>query len=260
MRLFQVDAFTKNIYGGNPAGVCLPGGPMDEMSMQNIAMEMNLSETAFLYKNDDIYELRWFTPEAEIDFCGHATLSSAHILWEQGSEPSNKTISFNTRAGILTASLKGGMIEMDFPSLKVSAVEGNGAINDALGTEPLFTGTDGKRYLLEVGSLAELEGLNPDFGKLKAMGRTAFMVTCRSGDGKYDFYSRFFAPALGINEDPVTGSAHSYLTPYWADKLDKKIMRSFQVSKRGGEMECELKGDRVLLRGYAVTVFEALLK
>lgn len=263
MKLYQVDAFTKEFFRGNPAGVCiLPGNVMpDDHLLQNIAMEMNLSETAFFVKENDEYTLRWFTPEVEIDFCGHATLASAHILWETGRESIEKELLFNTKTGRLSAKKVGDRIELNFPALEVREIPSHEAINRALGTTPTFTGTDGKRHLIEINCCEELVCLTPDFNALRACGKTVFMVTCRSEKPDYDFYSRFFAPMVGINEDPVTGSAHSYLVPYWSKKLKKNIMRSYQASKRGGELECELTGDnRVLLRGNAVTVFEIEMK
>ncbi|AKB79559.1 phenazine biosynthesis protein, PhzF family [Methanosarcina horonobensis HB-1 = JCM 15518] len=258
MKLFQVDAFTNKLFKGNPAGVCiLPENFEDnDMLMQNIAMEMNVSETAFVVKKNDEYNLRWFTPETEVEFCGHATLSSAHILWEIGIVKSEDKIIFNTKSGKLFAGKSDNKIELDFPVIEVIEVSSNEMINSALGVEPLFTGTDGKRYLLEINDYNELINMKPNFEKLKEIGKTAFMVTCKSNNDKYDFYSRFFAPAVGINEDPVTGSAHSYLAPYWSRKLHKNVLYTFQASKQGGEIECELNKERVLLRGNAKTVFE----
>jgi len=258
MELFQVDAFTKQLFKGNPAGVCILHENVknnDEL-MQNIAMEMNVSETAFVTKKNDEYDLRWFTPETEVEFCGHATLSSAHILWETGLVQNDETIVFNTKSGKLLATKTDDRIELDFPAIEVTEISSKEMINNGLGVKPLFTGTDGKRYLLEINDYDELIKMKPNFEKLKEIGKTAFMITCESQDDKYDFYSRFFAPSIGINEDPVTGSAHSYLVPYWARKLNKSILYAFQASKRGGEIECELNKERVLLRGNAKTVFK----
>lgn len=263
MKLYQVDAFTSEIFRGNPAGVCvLPEQARgDDSLLQNIAMEMNLSETAFLYKQGDEYTLRWFTPLAEVEFCGHATLSSAHILWETGIESRDSEIIFNSKAGKLSARKLADAIELTFPALEVAEAEPDAGIARAFGIEPLFVGKDRHRYLIEVGSCNELLSLKPDFTALKKFGVTGFTLTCKSDDGKHDFCSRFFAPAVGIDEDPVTGSAHSYLTPYWARKLNKKKLLAYQASKRTGEIECELTDDnRVLLRGKAVTVFEIDMK
>ena len=262
MKIYQVDAFTNQIFRGNPAGVCIL--PMEKMKddelLQNIAAEMNLSETAFLCKQDGEYQLRWFTPEMEVQFCGHATLASAHILWEKEIEHTQDTIQFNTLTGKLYARFKLGKVELDFPTFDTEKVTAQKNINKALGIEPLFTGITRKSYLLEVANLEILKSLQPDFTKLKALGR-AFCVTCKSSDIDYDFYSRFFAPAVGLDEDPVTGSAHTSLAPYWSKKLGKNIMRACQASKRGGILECEMapKG-RVLIRGDARTVFEIEMK
>jgi PhzF family phenazine biosynthesis protein len=259
MKLYQVDAFTAEIFQGNPAGVCiLPAAKMrDELWLQNIAAEMNLSETAFLHKRGREYQLRWFTPTREVSLCGHATLSAAHILWETGRESPASTLLFNTLSGQLPVRRRGDWIELDFPRHEVKAIEDLPGLNAALGIEPLLSSSDGKAYLLEVKNLAVLKAIQPDFGRLKAFGNTTFTLTCRSDDPHYDFCSRFFAPALGIDEDPVTGSAHTRLAPYWARKLGKKKLRAFQASLRGGNLECELSGkDRVLIRGRAVTVFK----
>lgn len=258
MKLFQVDAFTNELFKGNPAGVCiLPENFKGNGTlMQNIAMEMNVSETAFVMRENDEFGLRWFTPETEVDFCGHATLSSAHILWELGLVEDEESIVFNTKSGKLFARKTGYRIELDFPAIEITEIYSQEMINNALGIQPLFTGTDGKRYLFEVSDFNELINMKPNFEKLKEIGKTAFMITCRSNNDKFDFYLRFFAPAIGINEDPVTGSAHSYLAPYWSRKLHKNLLYTFQASKRGGKIECELNKERVLLRGNAVTVFK----
>jgi len=259
MELYQVDAFTEIMFKGNPAGVCILDDDRieDDFFLQNVAMEMNLSETAFLKKKNNGYRLRWFTPETEVNFCGHATLSAAHILFEKGFESTGSVIVFNTLAGRLLARKKDSCIELDFPLIKTGRVEDNETANRALGIMPLYTGSDGKRYLIEIDSAETLKNITPDYMLLKSAGRTAFTVTCRSDNSEYDFYSRFFAPAIGINEDPVTGSAHSYLAPYWGEKLNKSILKGLQLSKRTGTIECELTGnDRVLLRGNAITVFE----
>jgi PhzF family phenazine biosynthesis protein len=263
MKLFQVDSFTNEIFKGNPAGVCIVPDNMNinDAMMQNIAMEMNVSETAFLKKINGEYDLRWFTPETEVDLCGHATLSGAHILWETGVEKLESEIVFNTKSGRLFAKRRNDKIELNFPSLEITQVPDNEKINDALGIKPLFTGTDNKRYLLEIDNYEELHEMKPDFNRLKEIGKTAFIITCKSDNNRYDFYSRFFAPSVGVNEDPVTGSAHSYLTPYWVKKLKKNILHAYQASKRGGEIECELTDNkRVLMRGNARTVFEIKMK
>ena len=258
MKIYQVDAFTNELFKGNPAGVCiLPNLKMtDNELLQNIAMEMNLSETAFLSKQNGEYRLRWFTPETEVDFCGHATLSAAHILWEIGSENKQTTIQFNTLIGILLARYKQDNVELDFPAFKVMQIPIKKNINRALGIESIFFGITRNKYLIEVENLQILKSIQPDFTKLKTLGR-GFIITCKSEDQGYDFYSRYFAPAVGVNEDPVTGSAHSSLTPYWSKKLGKNKLLAYQASKRGGTIGCELAPNgRVLLSGHAITVFE----
>ena len=259
MRIYQVDAFTNQVFKGNPAGVCIipPDKMKDDGLLQNIAAEMNLSETAFLSKQGGEYQLRWFTPATEVQLCGHATLSAAHILWELGLEKKQDVIQFNTLSGILFARYRQDKVELDFPLLEVTEIPSQKNINAALGIEPVYTGVSKNRYLIEVENYSILKAINPDFGKLREIGRAAFAVTCRSEDPDYDFYSRFFAPALGIDEDPVTGSSHSSLVPYWSKKLGKIKLMSYQASKRGGTLECELSpNNRVLIRGSAKTVFE----
>lgn len=263
MKIYQVDAFTNQIFKGNPAGVCiLPLSKMkDDELLQNIAAEMNLSETAFLSKQKLEYQLRWFTPETEVDFCGHATLSAAHILWETGIEKKPEVIQFNTLSGKLFARYKQHKVELDFPVFGVKQIPEQNNINLALGIKPIFIGTTRNRYLLEVEDFQVLNTMKPDFTKLKEIGRTAFIVTCKSDNPDYDFCSRFFAPGVGINEDPVTGSSHSSLMPYWSKKLGKGKLTGYQASKRGGVLECELtENGRVLIRGDAKTVFEINVK
>lgn len=263
MQIYQVDAFTDQIFKGNPAGVCiLPQSKMkDNELLQNIAAEMNLSETAFLSKRGGAYQLRWFTPETEVEFCGHATLSAAHILWETGVEKKPVVIQFNTLSGDLFARYVQDKVELDFPIFEVEESPKQVNINEALGIEPVFIGTSRKRYLLEVESYPALIAMHPDYRKLKEIGRTAFMVTCKADDPNYDFCSRFFAPAVGIDEDPVTGSSHSSLAPYWSKKLNKTKLIGYQASKRGGVLECELSSNnRVFIRGRAKTVFKINMK
>jgi PhzF family phenazine biosynthesis protein len=259
MRLYQVDAFTGQVFKGNPAGVCIltPEKMKDSVLLQNIAMEMNLSETAFLARQGNEYHLRWFTPEMEVELCGHATLSSAHVLFETGLEKAGAAILFNTLSGQLAARQRGDEIELDFPAYPVEKTVNQPKINAALGIAPVFTGKSNNNYLLEIADAAVLKSLNPDFTKLKILGKTGFIATCKSDDPAYDFYSRFFAPAVGINEDPVTGSSHSSLAPFWSQKLGKTKLMCYQASKRSGILECELASNgRVLIRGKAVTVFE----
>jgi PhzF family phenazine biosynthesis protein len=260
MKIYQVDAFTTEPFKGNPAGVCLLEKTMPEEWMRSLAMEMNLSETAFLLPKGDAFSLRWFTPRKEVRLCGHATLASAHILLESGIVQKDQTIQFDTLSGRLTARQDDGWIELDFPVRHTSACEGNSAINQALGVKPVATAISpsemGDYYLLELDSDTIVREMAPDFIQLEVCKARAVIVTSRSSDPQFDFVSRFFAPWLGINEDPVTGSAHCYLAPYWAGKLGKSEFRAYQASARGGVMGCRWEGERVFLRGQAVTIFK----
>jgi PhzF family phenazine biosynthesis protein len=266
LKIYQVDAFTSKAFGGNPAGVCiLPDDqPQDAGWMQKLAAEMNLSETAFLQRGDDGYNLRWFTPKAEVDLCGHATLASAHILWEFGHLPINDQARFHTRSGLLTAQRKGDWIEMDFPAKLEEPAEALPELNQALGVQPVYVGKNQFDYLVVVASEAEVRNAQPDFGRLQQLTVRGAILTARSETPQYDFISRFFAPAVGINEDPVTGSAHCCLGPYWGQRLKaegitKDELMAYQASARGGVMRIRLAGERVVLAGQAVTVMSAYL-
>ncbi|MDD5189739.1 MAG: PhzF family phenazine biosynthesis isomerase [Dehalococcoidales bacterium] len=233
----------------------------EDTFLQNIALEMNLSETAFLQKTGETYHLRWFSPLREVEFCGHATLASAHTLWETGLEHKTRTLEFDTLRGKLYARYVNNKIELDFPAGQVKEIPPQPKLNKALGIKPLFTGDTGKGYLFEIENLETLRSLQPDFNTLKKLGDRKFIVTCKSSDSEFDFYSRFFAPSVGIDEDPVTGSAHTYLAPYWSRKLGKNVLQAFQASQRGGKLECEAADNgRILIRGQAVTVFEIDLR
>ena len=261
MKLYHVDAFTKELFKGNPAGVCiLRDIDIPDTLKQRIAAELKHSETAFVLLKDDKMTLRWFTPKEEVDLCGHATLSAAHILWEQGYVPKFEPLRFDTLSGLLTATLNENKIELDFPRRRVEKCENNLTLNKALGIKPLFTGKDEHLYMIEIADAAVLRALEPDMEALNKIAPGEFLVTARSDDPAYDFMSRFFAPAVGIPEDPVTGSAHCYLAPYWSEKLGKTAMIGLQVSARTGIVECELSGNkRVLLRGEAITFSEAIM-
>jgi len=262
MKLFQVDAFTDRPFTGNPAGVCILPETRPDSWMLGVAREMNLSETAFLLPRGNDYDLRWFTPETEVSLCGHATLASAHILWEEKVEAAHTTIRFNTKSGVLLARRSGGLIELDFPARPIEATKDIGDISGSLQVSPVFTGrhaANGDVYLLEIESDDIVRKIAPDYQKLGASTARAVIVTSRSSDPQYDFVSRFFAPAIGINEDPVTGLAHCYLTPYWGAKLGKKQMVGFQASRRSGVVRCTWANDRVQLGGNAITVFKAEL-
>lgn len=263
MKIYQVDSFTDQPFKGNPAGVCVLDAERTDAWMQSLAAEMNLSETAFVRPTTDGFSLRWFTPTKEVSLCGHATLATAHILWARQILQPEQQARFHTLSGLLTASKDGSWIEMDFPAKEVSVVENNPQLNAALGITPICTSQithdRGTLYLLEVEAEESVRQLAPDFGQLAAIGARAVIVTSRSRTPGYDFVSRFFAPLIGINEDPVTGSAHCYLAPYWETRLGRRPLVGFQVSARTGIVRCHWQGDRVLLRGQAVTVFEGEL-
>jgi PhzF family phenazine biosynthesis protein len=255
MRIFQVDAFAEKIFTGNPAGVCVLDGPADETWMQNVAMEMNLSETAFLYKVRGGFNLRWFTPKAEVDLCGHATLASAHILWETGVLPVDAEAVFYTKSGRLAANRRGGLITLDFPAKPDEPADDPSALVAALGTKALYVGTNGMDFIVELESEAAVRAAEPDMAAVVKAGARGVIVTARAAAPGFDFVSRFFAPAIGIPEDPVTGSAHCCLGPYWQRKLGKSSFSAYQASQRGGKLKVEMQGGRVLIGGKAVTVF-----
>ena len=259
-KLFVVDAFTDSAFGGNPAAVCVLAGPRDDGWRQDVAREMNLSETAFLEKRaDGGYTLRWFTPAVEVDLCGHATLASAHILWETGELAAGETARFHTRSGILSAVKRGDWIEMDFPAEPATPADAPPELVEALGVKPRYTGRNRFDYLIEVGDEQIVRDLRPDMTLLKTIDMRGVIVTSGSSSVGFDFASRFYAPAVGVDEDPVTGSAHCCLGPYWGAKLGKTFLSAVQVSARGGILRIGLKGDRVLIGGQAVTVLRAEL-
>lgn len=252
---FHVDAFTDGPFSGNPAAVCLLEAPADAAWMRRVAAEVNLSEAAFVVPIDGGFGLRWFTPEVEVDLCGHATLASAHVLWERGTLPRAQPARFSTRSGWLTAACDGGSITLDFPALPLTPGPIPPEAVAALGVEPLMTGTCGARWMAEVASEETVRGLKPDFARLRALTGRALMVTARARPGAgYDFVSRYFAPWVGVDEDPVTGVAHCALGPFWAARLGKPRLTAFQASSRGGWLRVEAAGDRVKLGGQAVTV------
>lgn len=258
--LFQVDSFTTQPFTGNPAGVCVLDFPRTEDWMTAVAREMNLSETAFLVPEGAGYRLRWFTPKVEVSLCGHATLASAHILWEQGYlKPDQKAI-FGTRSGILTADrMQDGWIALDFPAREVMGAAPAEGLLSALGIDaPVFVGRYKNTFIVEVLDEAAVREVSPDFNALLKVDARSVGVTAR-GFGLYDFVSRYFAPAVGINEDPVTGSVHCALTTYWSRKLGRQEMLAYQASARGGELRVRDAGERVILMGQAVTVFTANL-
>jgi PhzF family phenazine biosynthesis protein len=254
LTIFQVDAFTPKPFAGNPAAVCVLSQPAEESWMQNVAREMNLSETAFLFREGEGFRLRWFTPAVEVDLCGHATLASAHILWEMGYAKANETVSFYTRSGVLTAERKGNWIEMDFPAKPEEPAPEPAGLTQALGVQIQYLGRNQFDYLAEVDSEEVVRRLKPDFTLLGTLPIRGVIVTSLSSSREYDFVSRFFAPRVGVNEDPVTGSAHCCLGPFWGSRLHKNEFVAYQASTRGGLIRVRLMGPRVVLGGQAVTV------
>ncbi len=262
--LYIVDAFTNVRFAGNPAAICLLTDRADAFWMQNVAAEMNLSETAFLNQRgealEDGFDLRWFTPLAEVDLCGHATLASAHILWTTGVLSEVEVARFHTRSGLLTATSDESWIELDFPALMAKTVLPPPNLKSALTIEPVWVGWTGMDYLVEVPHAAVVRDLTPNFAALLEVETRGIIVTARA-EKNYgaDFVSRFFAPRYGIDEDPVTGSAHCSLGPYWATKLHKNELVGHQLSGRGGEVRVAVYGHRVRLSGKAVTVLRGEL-
>ena len=257
--LFQVDAFTSKPFAGNPAAVCILDHARDEAWMRDVAREMNLPETAFLTKQDEGYGLRWFTPAVEVELCGHATLASAHALWEGGYLKSDEPALFHTQSGLLTCVRQGAWIEMDFPADPEKAVTPPHEVVAALGVQPRYVGRGRFNYVAELDSEEAVRNLKPDFRLLMKLGHDCVMVTSRATTPGFDFVSRFFAPGDGIDEDPVTGSAHCLLAPYWSKRLGKDAMVGYQASARGGVVGVRLEGDRVRLRGQAVTILRGEL-
>ncbi|UOF90325.1 PhzF family phenazine biosynthesis protein [Fodinisporobacter ferrooxydans] len=252
--IYVIDAFTDKAFKGNPAAVCLTPDPLDDVQMQNIAAEMNLSETAFLFPHQDGYSLRWFTPNTEVELCGHATLASAHILWEMKVLPIDGQANFYTKSGRLTAKKDGAWIQLNFPAEPAAECGYPAELIDALQINPIYVGRNRFDYLIEIESEDMLKNLNPNFSLLEKIQTRGVLVTSKSDE--FDFISRCFFPAVGVNEDPVTGSAHCCLAPYWSKKLQKNEFYAYQASKRGGILKIQLNEDRVLMAGQAVTVIK----
>jgi len=258
--IVTVDAFTNQLFAGNPAAVCMLPEPRPDEWLRHLAREMNLSATAFLVRCDDEFDLRWLTPTVEIDLCGHATLASAHVLWEEGHLPRGTQARFHTRSGLLTAERHGEWIELDFPVQRGVPAEPLPSLLSGLGiTAATAVMKNRLDYLVEVESEAELRAVKPNHTLLRQIPVRGVIVTARSDSPSFDFMSRFFAPASGIDEDPVTGSAHTALGPYWGAKLGKSEMTAYQASARGGIVRLRLAGDRIVLGGQAVTVTRATL-
>jgi len=262
IRMFQVDAFADRVFAGNPAAVCpLEAWPEDGL-LQAIAAENNLSETAFLVPDGEDFELRWFTPEAEVDLCGHATLASAHVVLGY-MQPSRESVRFHTRerGDLVVRRGEEGRLVMDFPALPPGPVEDAAereAVTAALGA-PEAEVLAALDYVVVLGSEEEVRGLEPDMRDVSRLERRGVAVTARGADS-FDFMSRFFAPKVGVPEDPVTGSAHCELAPLWAERLGRTELRAGQLSRRGGEVACEVAGDRVRLGGRAVLYLEGSIR
>lgn len=254
MKIYQVDAFTDKPFKGNPAAVCILKTEPSERYMQDVAAEMNLAETAFLVPMNDGYSLRWFTPDAEVDLCGHATLASAHVLLEKGYVKQGQEIKFYTKSGLLTAREEDGFIQLNFPATPEKEAEAPDFLIEALNIKPIYIGKNIFDYIIEVESEETVRNISPDFTKLIKVDMRGVIVTAKSHE--YDFVSRFFAPLIGVFEDPVTGSSHCCLGPYWSKKLCKNELMAYQASRRGGELRVKVSGDRVLISGKAVTVME----
>jgi PhzF family phenazine biosynthesis protein len=257
LSITQVDAFTDKPFAGNPAAVCLLPEEREASWMQAVALEMNLAETAFLVRRPDGFALRWFTPAVEVDLCGHATLASAHALWEEGHLRPGEQARFHTRSGLLTADQIGDWIELDFPAKPEQPALAPEGLEEALGAPPKYVGRNAFDYIVELDSEQTVRALTPNLALLAKLPVRGVIVTSRAAN--YDFVSRFFAPASGINEDPVTGSAHCCLGPFWRSRLNKTDFVAYQASPRGGVVRVRLEGDRVRLGGQAVTVLRGAL-
>lgn len=250
MKYYIVDAFTDAVFKGNPAGVCLPEDELDDITMQNIAAENNLSETAFVVKRDGYYDLRWFTPKVEIDLCGHATLGSAYVIMNY-VDSAIKEIRFETKGGTLTVKRREELYELDFPARKTQQIAVTAKMEQAINATILesYISNNSRDLLLLLENEQQIKNVVPDFDLLRELANHAVTITAK-GDN-VDFVSRFFAPNMGIHEDPVTGSAHTGLIPFWAERLNKKKMIAMQLSKRSGTLFCEECGDRVKISGKA---------
>jgi PhzF family phenazine biosynthesis protein len=254
-RLFHlVDAFTSDAFRGNPAAVYLLDHWPADAWLQTVAREMNQSETAFLVPAPDSYDLRWFTPTIEVELCGHATLASANVLWNTGTVDVAKPLIFNTRSGKLEAQQRDNLIELDFPLLREEKTLERADLAAALGVKPLYVGKSRHDLIIQVNTDAEVRHAQVDFSQLRKIASRGVILTAQSSDPAFDFVSRFFAPAAGIDEDPVTGSAHCCLADFWRKRLNKDSFRAYQASSRGGVVHVRISGERAILGGHAVTV------
>lgn len=250
INIFQVDAFTENVFGGNPAAVCPLNIWPDDKILQSIAAENNLSETAFFVEEKELFQIRWFTPEVEVNLCGHATLASAHVIFNH-LDYQKDNIQFDSKSGILNVFRKGDMLTLDFPTAQLKPAIMKGDFCEAIGKIPIGLFHGNNKLLAIYETEQNILEINPNFEKLAKLDYMGVIVTAPGKD--VDFVSRFFAPKVGIDEDPVTGSAHTLLIPFWADRLNKEKLHAFQLSKRKGELYCEFKADRVWISGDAIT-------
>jgi PhzF family phenazine biosynthesis protein len=248
--IYQVDAFTNKVFKGNPAAICPLESWPDTKIMQDIAMENNLSETAFFVKSKDQYEIKWFTPKVEVNLCGHATLATAHVIFNHLNYAREEII-FQSKSGILKVHKSGKSLVLDFPAAQIDSAIITKELSTSIGRLPMAAYKSEQKLMALFEDEKIIRNISPDFEKLRNLDFMGVIVTA-PGD-KVDFVSRFFAPRVGINEDPVTGSAHTVLIPFWADRLGKEKMKALQISARTGELDCELKGNRVLIGGNAVT-------
>jgi PhzF family phenazine biosynthesis protein len=257
--LFWVDAFTDRPLAGNPAAVCLLDGPREDAWMQGLAREMGLSETAYLLQEGDVLRLRWFTPTIEMNLCGHATLATAHVLWEAGRLPPEAAVPFQTLSGTLTCRRTDGWIEMDFPAEPAEAVEPPRGLLDGLGLRPVWTGRSRLDFVAELSDEQAVRTLVPDLGAIGTVNARSVLVTAPATTPGFDFVVRCFAPQSGIAEDPATGSAQCTLAPYWAERLGREELVSYQASARGAVLRARPRAGRVTIAGQAVTVFRGEL-
>lgn len=255
IRCWQVDAFTDRPFGGNPAAVCWLERPAETSWMQSVAAEMNLSETAFVRRIDDGLELRWFTPTMEVDLCGHATLATARAIWSEGLRPTSEPLRFHTRSGWLTCRSVEDEIELDFPAAPPTEISASRQLHEVLGVPLRYVGKSKFYQMAVLESADAVRTVSPNFQKLAQLPTLGLITTALADDRRFDFVSRFFAPAMGVNEDPVCGSAHCCLAPYWAEELGKTNLMANQVSARGGVLRLRVEGDRVVLGGKAVIVW-----
>jgi PhzF family phenazine biosynthesis protein len=251
IKIYQVDAFTDKLFGGNPAAVCILDNWLDAALMQSIGAENNLAETAFILKKADVYEIRWFTPAVEVDLCGHATLAAAHVVFNYLGHSTDEVVFHSHRSGILKVKKDGAILTLDFPTDVYAGIEAPELLIQALGVMPHETYKGKTDFMAVLSSQHEVETLKPNFAKLEILGERGVIVTAKGDD--VDFVSRFFAPQSGIDEDPVTGSAHTTLTPYWAKALGRNELTAIQLSSRKGHLTCRYLGERVAISGNAVT-------